>query len=368
MRLLYYTLIALFLAGCDRAPLPPSTRPPRAVVEVRPLTPLLPRLATHLAVDSHANVYWNQESDPPLPGGDLTFVMGQGGVPQSIAALQVDHLLATVHLSGHNGAIRSLAVGPDDALYVLFIVSRGPTLVFDVLRYVPSTGRLAIVLDTQHVMDASGLGQSLALAKGSLLGTRSNLWLWVRHTDGNAILKLTQSPDASFQASALSPAPPAEADDLNFNSDDEDMTAAPDGALYYVDRTRGVLWRIAPDEGVTLAMSLTGVPKSITPPAFRKGFLCFLTGVAEKFAITDLPLSHSSSPLAKLEAELPILLEYDGGRHSLRSFDRSQMDAPANLPLRTLQPRQFFWNDSTGSFLVFDAATGEILQLRILGE
>src|SRR4051812_48230302 len=40
------------------------------MVELAPITPLLPRLRTHVAVDGHGNLYWVQESEPaPPPGG-----------------------------------------------------------------------------------------------------------------------------------------------------------------------------------------------------------------------------------------------------------------------------------------------------------
>src|SRR5947209_5140618 len=101
-----FILAALLLTpitGCDRgspSQNPTSTSgdssPVHRAVEVSLITPLLPRLRTHLAVDSHGNLYWVQESDPATEAGDLMFVMGTSGVPQTLPALSGRRLLESL--------------------------------------------------------------------------------------------------------------------------------------------------------------------------------------------------------------------------------------------------------------------------------
>src|SRR5689334_18500979 len=129
-------LMVLWSSGCDRRSSDPqqanaTTQPQSSsralAVQLTPITPLLPRLRTHVTVDSHGNLYWIQESEPASPGGDLVFVMGNSGVPQTVPALGLSNLLAALGDKGRggSGAIRSIAFGPGDNLYVLFAGGSG---------------------------------------------------------------------------------------------------------------------------------------------------------------------------------------------------------------------------------------------------
>src|SRR5216117_1135712 len=71
------------LSACDRSPPPAVVSAPRAkeyLLEIRPVTPLLPERVTHVAVDANGNIYWVQET---ANGDDMAFAIGEGGVPRA---------------------------------------------------------------------------------------------------------------------------------------------------------------------------------------------------------------------------------------------------------------------------------------------
>jgi hypothetical protein len=360
-------VLACALLGCDRGtpPPPPPASAATPTVDVRAITPLLPRLQTHLAIDSRGNLYWTQESDPPIAGGDLVFVMGDGGVPQTVAALGVDNILTTLGMTGGQGAVRSLAVGPGDQLYALFTGSRGPAAICAVLQYSPGTHKVTVSANTAKVMDASGLGLSIGLARGTLLGSRDALWLWLRHSDGAALLALTAQPGGKLDASKVDVRTDESSAAPNFRTQTEDLSLSADGSLYYVERGRSALWRIDADGRASRVISLVGLSRTLPPPAGQGGHLYFLADAGPKFGGPDAALVDAGSPLVRPNLAEPVLFDYTPADRQVRAFDRTRMDAPTNLPLQSLQPRQLRWDAATGTLVAFDASSGEILRLKI---
>jgi hypothetical protein len=355
-------------------------------LEIEPITPLLPRLATHVAVDSHGNLFWVQESEPQPAGGDAVFLMGEGGVPQTIAALCVPSLLDVVasgiggRRSGATGAIKSIAVGADDDLYVLFAGGRGRAPIWAVVRYSPKSNQVMLVADTKRLMTESRMDASIELARGSLLGYKRELWLWLRHQDGAAVLRIGSGTDRSGAADVrrVTLRPPWKVGAPT--SDQEDMAAGPDATLYYVDRPRAVLWRIAAGgEGdYTAVQSLDGLSRALTAPALDdSGRVCLLLGqdsplVARQYSSAAAAPGDASSPgQGPKWAELayPAFVQLrpaSAASRAIMTVSRDDLHAPPALPVQDLQPRQLLLDRASGTLITFDAASGEILRVKVV--
>jgi hypothetical protein len=395
-------LALVALPGCQKQPTdasaggnggsggtPGADEEPRALsLEIEPITPLLPRLATHIGVDSHGNLYWVQESEPAPAGGDAVFLMGEGGVPQTIAALSVPSLLDVVaagiggRRSGVIGAIKSIAVGPDDDLYVLFAGGKGRAPIWAILRYVPKSNQVTLVADTKRLMAESRMDASIELARGSLLGYKRDLWLWLRHQDGAAVLRIGgggAENAATPNVRRVVLRPPWKVGLPN--SDQEDMSAGPDGMLYYVDRPRAVLWKIAAGgEGdYTAVQSLDGLSRALTAPALDdSGRVCLLLGsdgplVARQYSTAVATAGEPSSPdQARKWADLayPAFVQLRSGStaagRAIMTVSRDDIHAPPALPVQDLQPRQLLLDIASGTLITFDAASGEILRVKVV--
>ena len=386
LRTLSVLLLAM-LAGCDRSSsdTPGNTatedrdqEKAGLVVEVTPITPLLPRLRTHVAVDSHGNIYWIQESDPLPDGGDLVFVMGSSGVPQTIPALETPRLLAALFPNeAHHGrgAIRSMAVGPNDDLYVLFTGGTDREPICALARYSPTTAKVNIVADTHRLMIDSNMGPSIDLARGSLVANQNELWLWLRHTDAAAILQIV--PTEGGKSVALRPVkikPPPRAVVGQLTSELEDLAAGPGQSLYYVDRPRAMLWKIDSFGEFNSLQSLDGFSRELTAPAVDdSGRMCFVAGHGEAMAAKDSTPFGTLTPegkasLAWLQMPYPAVMQVQvdaNGKSTIFSITRDHFLAPPTLPLQDLQPRNLLFDPTTGTLITFDAASGELLRLKV---
>jgi hypothetical protein len=379
-------LLLLISVGCDRQSSSsqngdPTTdqasEPIQLAVSLTPITPLLPRLRTHVAVDSHGNLYWIQESERVPSGGDLVFVMGDSGVPQTIPALSVPRLLAALGLdtAAGAGAIHSIAVGPSNDLYVLFTGGKGRTPICAVARYSPSTAKVKIVADTQRLMDASGMGPSIELARGSLVSEGQNFWLWLRHSDAASVIQFVPlEGGTNFDLRPMHFKPPLEARIGQLTSESEDLSAGPGQNLYYVDRPRAMLWKIDAAGEYTAFQSLDGFSGALTAPAVDDaGRLCTIAGEGDPLVptaeISDAFTPKSAAPAYWVQLAYPAFVQVEPsatGAPVLTTIKRDDFLGPSALPIQDLQPRQLLLDQTNGTLITFDAASGELLRLKLM--
>ena len=377
--------LSAVLTGCDQSTTSYSPgdanadatfEPPRLAIELSAITPLLPRLSTHVAIDSRGNIYWIQESEPTPPGGDLVFVMGDSGVPQTIPALSVPRILKALGMqeaSGDSGAIRSMAIGDNDDLYILFTGGAGRTPICAIARYTPTSSTLKIMAGTRRLMDETGMGASLDLARGTLVSHGSDLWLWVRHTDAARLMRLVSIDGGSrldFRPLHLKPPPEARSGQLT--SEHEDLSAGPSQTLYYIDRPRAMLWKIDGGGDYTAIQSLEGFSSALTSPALdQEGRMCLLAGNANPLFGNDNAAGFAPknpAPASWVQLAYPALLESENsptGTPILSTIRRDDFHAPAALPLQDLQPRQLLLDHTNGTLITFDAASGELLRVKL---
>ena len=379
--------LLLAIAGCDRQSPEASSSDPtvdreavpaRLVVELIPIAPLVPRLRTHVAVDSHGNLYWVQEGVPTPDGGDLVFVMGASGVPQTIPGLGVPRLLAALgpdEARRGSGAIRSIAIGAGDELYVLFTGGRDRVPIWALARYAPNTNKVTIVADTKRLMDSSGFGASIDLARGSLVGNGRDLWLWLRHSDAasvSLIVPIHGGQEFEFHRLALKPPAPVKSGQLT--SEMEDLAAGPGQLLYYIDRPRAMLWKIDGAGGFTPYQSLDGLSRDLTTPALDDtGRMCLLAGEGDplvplKFVAAGPLAPVGNAAVAWTPLAYPALLQIqvdDKGQSARSTIKHDDFSAPAALPVQDFHPRGLLLDPTTGTLITFDDSSGELLRLKV---
>jgi hypothetical protein len=381
---LLFTCSVALLSGCDRgsssspaAPAGDSTHARRAL-EVSLIAPLLPRLRTHIAVDSRGNLYWVQESDPPAAGGDLLFAMGNSGVPQTLPALSGRRLMDSLGVGTDKsamGAIGSIVVGPQDDLYVLVTGGTRRVPLCAVVRYTPADGKIQVVANTQQINDATGMGASIDLARGTLLGHGRDLWLWLRHSDAGIVLQLLPTPAGhAMELRRLILKPPSRSLALPLTEEQEDLAAAPDQTLLYIDRRRAMLWRIQATGEFAPVQSLEGFSAAMTAPASDDaGRLSWIAGDGDPLIhINALPpdlLPHdANAPLEWSQLSYPAFVRVESGeghKQTLFTLQRDDFLAPTTLPMQDFQPREWIGDITNGTWVTFDAASGELVRLKL---
>jgi hypothetical protein len=369
------------VGGCDRPSSSGtgSSATGQVTIELSPVTPLLPRLRTHFTVDSRGNLYWIQESDPAPAGGDLVFVMGDSGVPQTLPALTTRQLLAAIKTddtAGATGAVRSLAIGPNDELFVLFAGGTSRKPICTLFGYIFTTNKLRVIADTTQIMELSGMGASIDLARGSLVGFNRDLWLWLRHSDAAALLQIeARESTGRFELKRFALKPTTKIKPGLLTSDKEDLAAGPAQTLYYVDRPRAMLWKIDVNGEFTAAQSLEGFSEAVTAPAVDSlGYIALIAGNADPLVARDFTASGSyaaqgvSSP-GWVQLPYPAFLQIQaaaGKTTTTLTVKRDQFIAPAAIPVQDMQPRQLLLDRSTGTLITFDAASGELLRMKAI--
>lgn len=352
------------LSGCEepkQVELPLVPRPP--TVEVKPLVPLSPGRRTHTATDSRGNLYFLQETSG---GQDVLFDVSQSGNVSRQLDLTSARLLEQLKAAGGNGNIHSLAMAKSDRLCFYFVGGKGHQTIAALGTFDTRDSRITFLATTSTLAQITGMGDSLELARGTLIaGAGTEMWLWLRHSDAGVLLRfdaLGLDTGAGLQLKRPFPAVRGPKRELIIRTEQDEMSAGPTGSLFYVDRKAAVLWKIDPEGKATQALSLNGAPSVLTPPwSDAKGRLIMLAGDSDQLSSHDFEADMDHA----FGVTQPSLLFLENGK--LAALDRNAFKAPDLVALQTLQPQQLLPFRERDTWVTYDRASGQLLQIKIVG-
>jgi hypothetical protein len=341
MRTVASCLLFIAITGCRReTPAPIPKRPPVLGVEITRLTPLPPDRRTHITSTGSGQIFWVQEAE----GGqrETVFSLSEGGLPAA-TRLSNSTVLEAMGKGDARGSIQSLTVGADGKLYFYFTGGTKKQLLAAFGSFSPESGKTQILSDTIALARESRLGDSLALARGSVVRVGDVLWLWLRHDDGYALLSLDVTRVGSALRQTFEQVHMGD-EELRLTSPSEDLTRGAGNTLVYLDRRSARLWRIAPLGEASLLQGIADLPRNVTAPAA-------LFQEQPQFPIATRPA-----------VEYPALVILDGDQRTILA--RETFIAPERLNIRNLAPPTLVRDRST--LLAYDAQTGELLRLRVV--
>jgi len=368
MRMRAWCVIFMAVAlGCDReppAPPPPTAQKPSGmVVEVQGVTPLLPDRRTHVAPTGTGKIFWVQES-PDVGGRETVFALAEGGLPGATPfsnAAVLDALGERGGTGGARGSLQSLAVGPEGDVFFFFAGETRRKLLMTLGAFSPSTGQTRVLADSTALRDASGMGNTLALARGCVLrGPGSRTWLWLRHDHGFALLAVEPGTSGSTLRRLFDRVRAPDDEPLALVSPRDDLQPSSADGWTYLDRARGRLWRIGPTGGATPLADVSDLPKALSAPSpDDRGRPVMFAPDGPPFVE---PPDEPASPAAPPAVDLPAWVTLDGDRRTVLA--RPKFRLPARLNVRSLAFPEIVRDRA--SWLGYDTQTGELLRIRVV--
>lgn len=402
-------LIALAsAAGCDRAPRTSSASSDdngnagaasssssatsadgRPSLRLATVAPLLPARETHLAVDRMGNILWTQEADLRGGGGggggnddasnDIVYMLGEGAVPQA-THLTAAHVLGALNRPDGTGNIQSIAAAPDGGIFFYFSGGKGAEILACIGWFEPRSGEIRILCDAAPIQKASGMVASLALARGKLMappppviasprgpGSSSQMWLWLRHSDGSALLRFSSRPlpsgaDAKLKLTRPFRAITAGGHELTVAGENCRIGVAADNSLAMVDVLNGALWRIDTSDGsAELRWSLVGLPRQMSYPAMAN------EGTTMVFAADSAPIKErSTAQIAEVvvRTTYPALLLFSAS--GVDAIARDHIRAYAGFPVYRLELTEWAAVPPPGKgWITYDRSSGELMRATL---
>lgn len=349
------SLILLLTAiSCDRLPDAPAPVPekPAAAVSLESITPIPPNLLTHLTIDSTGTLFWVQENEEH---NQIAFSMAPGALP-STTRLSTSAIREALKQPRAAGSIQSLVMGADRVIYFFFTGGTGRTTIAVIGRYSPPSGQVEILTSTKALSAASRLGDSLALARGSLVQTRSQMWLWVRHDLDGALLTLDLNAPEGARLKRPFERVLADGQTLEMRSQKDDLVAGPADALLYFDRPRALIWQINQSGSAVVAAHTGELPPEISTAAIDEKQRIVLLA-PDQPSVNDSPLIPSTQP----RHNLPAVVIFEDGKPLL--IDRPRFSAPQRVSLSTLGTPWLV--KDRASYILYNASTGELLRMRV---
>ena len=361
---LNFILLVLALASCNRAPAPTTVAalPAKPVAEIHSITQLPPNRNVHVAVDSLGNIFYTIESDS---GHDGAIVVGDTGIPRATQLTSENILAAMGETVGGNGTIQDLSPGPDGTIFFYFIGGKGKVLRACIGQYSLRGQYIRILFDTPQLTEKSEMGESIALARGSILPIGSQVCLFLRHSD-SAVLLTFDARGMVAPALNLTRVPTAvhtQEQPIDLTRDQYDLFSPGDGSLLLLDRLTTQFWTINLATGVaTPRISLIGLPREMSAPISTqpKQLTMFVADSEPNEAdMSDIPNPNLPKTI------YPALLQINGTE--LSAIGRDDLHAYGGFPTYAIRIHEMVIAPD-GSLIAYDLSSGLLMRLRITTE
>src|SRR6185436_5670795 len=107
---------------------------------------------------------------------DTMFIIGGGDVSNAMP-VSARGILAALDLKG-TGNIQSIAAASDGNIYFFFLGGNAKQTIACLGRFETRTGLIRILAREKELAETSGMGDSLALARGTIVPAGKTFWLW----------------------------------------------------------------------------------------------------------------------------------------------------------------------------------------------
>ncbi len=360
--------LLIALGSCDRSdPVKgmPLESAGRRIVQLRVLTQLLPNRPTHFAVDRLGQTFWVQESENSQ---DVLFMIGVGGIPRATRLTTSNIHAAFDEESGRGssgkstGNIRALAPA-ERGVFFYFYGIKGNTPRACIGQYLPQSARIRILADTAKLEEITGMGRSLQLARPTLLVSGQTAWLWLRHSDSSAFVTFDARMLSPFgQIDLKIPFKQVISDNrpVELLRGEGELSPGPAGSLLLLDFASALLWQIDPKGSATAMLSLTGLPRQLSPPIVGpdKRLLSFAADSQRIGSELEI-LSRQDLP----KIEYPALLEITD--REIDYISRDNIRAHSGFPVYSVRLTRLV-PEGLGTYVSFDANSGALMRVKIV--
>lgn len=357
----------LMLCACDDAPRTGRmvVVPKKKVAHIKAMTQLQPNRPTHVSIDQLGNVIYTVETERGLDGA---MIVGESGLPRATTLTSVNILAAMgeTETIGGSGAIQDLATGSDGLIYFYFVGGKGRTIRACVGRYDARRQVITILVDTENLMKRSGMGDSIALARGVLLpGAGHRMGLWLRHFDGWAmfhfdIRRIAPYVDPEFVRSYTKVID--EIQELRLSQTRYEFSPGPGSDLFLTDSMTGTLWQVDPTGKATVRALLTGLPADLSLPLATGENQILL------FAADAAPIEGEIPEMLRRSiprATYPALIQLEAAE--MTAIDRNDLRAFGGFPVYAMRIHEMK-RAPDGSLIAHDQASGQLMRITITTE
>jgi hypothetical protein len=344
--------------GCDRRG-GTVTLPKKTVAQITSIAQLPPHRTTHVAVDTAGRVYYSVESDA---GYDGVLAIDDRGLPRATQLTSAKVLVEMGESFGGTGSIHDLVGGPDGTLWFYFSGGKGRRVRACVGQFIPRLESISIIFDTKALTDLSGMGDSLALARGTLAAAGPRAWLLLRHSDAWSMFHFPNQRRARNIDFVLT-CPFTKIWDvdrpIDMTRNRYELSSGADDGLLLMDRQDGNLWTLDAAGRALPRLALTGLPSELSNPLDMKdGGLMFFAAESDVYAADVGHVVRGRMPAASL----PALLQIKGD--NLKTIGREDLQAPGSLPVYAMRIRQLVAAPD-GSWVGYDPPSGHIVRIRL---
>jgi hypothetical protein len=319
---------------------------------------LLPNRTVHVAADTSGKIYYVVESD----GVDGVLLLDEKGIPRATQLTSVNILAALGESYGGNGAIQSLVAGPDGTLWFYFTGGKGRRIRACIGQFVPRLESISIIFDTKALSEQSGMGDSLPLARGTLIPSGSRVWLLLRHSDAWMLFHFANQRRAlNVDFKLICPFVKIWEQDraLDMTRLNYELSPGPNDGLLLSDMKEGSVWDIDSAGRAVPRLVLTGLPSAVsTPQVLKDGFTMFFAAESNPFAAEVSIALRPRLP----QVIYPALLQIKG--EDVRAIGREHLQVSGNTPVYSMRVKELVPGPEE-SWIAYDQSSGQLVRIKL---
>lgn len=357
--------LCMFIAvsiGCGDPPPAPTSQPlPKTYrVHLDPVASLLPRLATHVTVSIEGTLFFVQEQPR---GDDVMFMIPPGGVAQATTLTSQRIAASLGRREGVTGNLQSIATDRNGFVHFYFAGGTKRTTLSCFGMFNPTNGAIHILADSPKLTQASSMGESLELARGTVAIGGGNLWLCLTHTAMAAVFRIPLSTiegggEVQLIPAFTSLATPFGKSDLSH--EEISFAAHPNGSLFVTDRFTGSLWEVDGLGHARLLQNLVGASDDVATAGVDASGN-FATIISDGKQI--IPRLEGHADPAEMPASVPVFL-YRRASETLL-MDRESFQASRDFAVYTISIQQLVAEPKELHWVGYDRTSGELLRFRL---
>lgn len=356
--------MGLLLPTCDRAPtaVKPTPPPVRPSAHLSVVCQIPPNRTTHVVVDLLGNVLYTSETERGLDG---MMIVGETGLPRATELTSVNILSAMGETAGGSGTIQDLAVGPDGMIYFYFVGGKGRTIRACIGRFEVRRQAITIAIDSEKLIRQSGMGDSIALARGNLLPQGNRMSLFLRHFDGWALFHFDPqriSPIAQDPMTRSFTKVIGDTGEMRLTQTRYEFAPGPEQDLLLMDYQTGTLFQVDPTGNATLRAPLTGFPSDLSLPLKLKDNKLMI------FAADSPPVAGEVTEFVRssgARVTYPALLTIDGKK--VTSLGRDDLRAYPGFPVYAMRIKELV-QAKDGTYVGYDQASGQLMRIQLISQ
>jgi len=353
-------ILLLLICSCDDTDARRIERTPKSLVaEFSSVLQLRANQRTLLAMGTGGQVYFHQ------PDGSASQVLQSLDTTGQVRATTLTPLRIAKLLNAPDGrpALRAIATLGDGRVVAYFNGSSRRDSLACLVLFDPANDQVRIIASPEELVRESRMGLTIDLADAQMVVSGTTLWLFLRHVDQTAVLRLDTRAVRGGEARVARAFESLRTEEGVLSTKPEDvLSTQADGTVWMLRPSSGELWRVNRDGLAFANKQPDSRPRLSVIPMLLPGLVERDRATLYFFPAEDLAPALDARASVEESSSYPALLLV--GATEERFIDRQRLETRPAFPTYAMHLTHWILEPQTNDVFAYDAMSGEVFRIK----